>query len=283
MGTGGAIKNSRALVFDGTFLVFNADILCNMDFAALVKFHKSKSAAVTIAVTKVSNPCAYGVIAHDSKAAMRFPLPKNRKPTKSNPIISTRAYMLWNLRRSGNDPRTVDRYRLNGKYFPALLRKAGRKIAVYKGCSYWMDIGTPEKYLQAHEDILAGDCRLSGVRFNSLGISKGCKSVIDVTAVINGPVYIGNNVKIGACAIVGPNTVIGNDVQIHAGGSVSNSILWNNVSIGCFPTMDGMVASSDFNVQCGDLPHNAVFVRKESVKLVGNAVGKKLMLGAWRR
>ncbi len=51
LGTGGAIKKAEGL-FDDTFLVFNADILCNMDFMELVEFHQSKSAAVTIAVTR---------------------------------------------------------------------------------------------------------------------------------------------------------------------------------------------------------------------------------------
>ena len=64
MGTGGAIKKTGHL-FDDTFLVLNADILCNIDFLNLIKFHKEMKAAVTIAVTKVCNPSAYGVIEYD--------------------------------------------------------------------------------------------------------------------------------------------------------------------------------------------------------------------------
>ena len=64
LGTGGAIKKTGHL-YNDTFLVLNADILCNMDFMELIKLHKSKSAAVTIAVTEVANPSAYGVIEYD--------------------------------------------------------------------------------------------------------------------------------------------------------------------------------------------------------------------------
>ena len=159
------------------------------------------------------------------------------------------------------------------------MRK-GHKVAVYNGCSYWMDIGTPEKYLQTHEDIMSGDCRLSGVRFNGLGVVKGRQSVIDITAVISGPVYIGDNVKIGAYAKVGPNVVIGDDVRIHAGGSVSNSILWNNVDIGSLAEMDGIVAASDFKVQCETIPHNNALTSKINIKSGGIVMGKELMLGA---
>jgi len=71
LGTGGAIKKAGKL-FDSTFLVFNADILCNMDFMELIKSHQSKSAKVTIAVTKVNNPSAYGVIEYDKKRMCGF-------------------------------------------------------------------------------------------------------------------------------------------------------------------------------------------------------------------
>ena len=64
MGTGGAIKKTAHL-YDDTFIVLNADILCNMDYEELVACHRSKGAAVTIAVTRVSNPGAYGVIEYD--------------------------------------------------------------------------------------------------------------------------------------------------------------------------------------------------------------------------
>jgi|SRR5680860_244793 len=71
MGTGGAIKKTGHL-FDDTFLVLNADILCNIDFLNLIKFHKEMKAAVTIAVTKVCNPSAYGVIEYERTTEARL-------------------------------------------------------------------------------------------------------------------------------------------------------------------------------------------------------------------
>ncbi|MEA4814683.1 MAG: NDP-sugar synthase [Oscillospiraceae bacterium] len=276
LGTGGAIKNTGHL-FDDTFLVFNADILCNMDFMELVKFHKSKLAAVTIAITRVSNPSAYGVIEYDKNGyALSFTEKPKADEIKSD-YINAGVYVLEPevLGEIPND-RPVS---IEHEIFPLLLRK-GHKVAVYNGCSYWMDIGTPEKYLQTHEDIMAGDCRLSGVRFNSLGVIKGSQSAINITAVITGPVYIGDRVKIGAYAKVGPNAVIGDDVLIHAGGSVSNSILWNNVDIGSLAEMDGMVAASDFKIQCGTIPHDNALTSKINIKSDGKVLGKELMLGA---
>ena len=147
--------------------------------------------------------------------------------------------------------------------FPALLEN-GYKIAVFKGCKYWMEIGTPEKYLQTHEDIMAGDCHIAGVHFDRRGVYKGDNSTIDTTVDINGPVYIGNNVTIEAFATIGPNTVIGDDVCIHAGGSVINSILWNRVNLESFAEMYGIVAALNFKVDCSDVD---TIVSNERVKL----------------
>jgi len=128
-----------------------------------------------------------------------------------------------------------------------------------------MDIGTPENYLRMHQDIMAGDCLLSGVLFGDQNVIRDGKSVIDTTAVITGPVYIGDNVKIGAYATIGPNAVIGDDVCIHLGGSVVDSVLWNNVDIGICAKLDGTVAASDCKVARKTSRIDMAFTKSESV------------------
>ncbi len=247
MGTGGAIKKTGHL-YDDTFLVLNADILCDMDYQELIKHHRSKKAAVTIAVTQVSNPSAYGVIEYDERGyAVSFTEKPQAHEIKSH-FINAGVYVFEPdvLKEIAEDrPVSVER-----EVFPALLR-GGYKVAVYKGCKYWMDIGTPEKYLQTHEDIMSGECRIAGVHLNRRGVFKGGNSTIDTTAEISGPVYIGDNVTIEAFATIGPNTVIGNDVCIRAGSSVINSILWNSVDLESFAEMYRIVAASYFKVDCG--------------------------------
>jgi mannose-1-phosphate guanylyltransferase len=262
LGTGGAIKKAGHL-FNDTFLVFNADILCNMDFKELVKFHQSKSAKVTIAVTQVNNPCAYGVIEYnENDYAVSFTEKPKADKIKSN-FINAGVYVIEPevLGEIPEDrPVSVER-----EIFPALLCE-GYKVAVYKGCSYWMDIGTPEKYLQTHEDIMAGACQISGVHFSSRSVFKDGKSIIDTTAVITGPVYIGDNVRIGAYATIGPNTVLGDNVCIHMGGTVIDSILWNNVNIGSCAKMKGSVAASDCKVEHKTVHSDTAFTTSESVE-----------------
>ena len=131
MGTGGAIKKSAHL-FDDTFLVFNADILCNMNFSELIRYHKAKSAIATIAVTRVDNPSAYGVIEYDKSGyAVTFTEKPKADKIKSN-YINAGVYVFEPevLMEIPEDvPISVER-----EIFPALLQK-GHNIAIYKGCT----------------------------------------------------------------------------------------------------------------------------------------------------
>ena len=262
LGTGGAIKKAGHL-YDDTFLVFNADVLCNMDFKCLIKLHKSKSAAVTIAVTQVDNPSAYGVVEYDeNEYAVSFTDKPKADKIKSN-YINAGVYVIEpEVLGEIPDDRPIS---IEREIFPALLRK-GYKVAVYEGCSYWMDIGTPEKYLQTHEDIMSGACRIAGVNFNNRSVFKDGKSIIDTTAVITGPAYIGDHVRIGAYATVGPNAVIGDNACIHMGGTVIDSILWDNVDIGICAKMDGAVAASGCKVERKTVHSDTAFTKNESVE-----------------
>ncbi|MHB8064395.1 MAG: nucleotidyltransferase family protein, partial [Ruminiclostridium sp.] len=66
LGTGGAIKKAGAQ-FKDTFIVFNADILSDIDIQKMMAYHKNSRALATIAVTEVQDPSAYGVIEYDMK------------------------------------------------------------------------------------------------------------------------------------------------------------------------------------------------------------------------
>ena len=246
MGTGGAIKKTGDL-FDDTFLVFNADILCNMDFLELIKFHKAKSGIATIAVTRVDNPSDYGVIEYNKYGyAVTFTEKPETNNIKTN-YINAGVYVFEPeifKEIPADTPISVER-----EIFPALLQN-GHNIAIFNGCSYWIDIGTPEKYFQTHEDIMSGDCQLSGVRFNSHLIYIGGNSTVDATATIIGPVYIGSDVVIEPYATVGPNAVIGDNVFVHTGSCVTNSIIWDNVHVSNNSAMDGVIATQVFKIPC---------------------------------
>lgn len=227
LGTGGAIKNCEKY-FDEPFFIFNADILSNINFSEMLRYHKRKEADVTIAVTRVDNPSAYGVIEYDGNGyASSF----QEKPAPHEVIshfINAGVYIVEpEVLRGIPSGRAVS---VEREVFPKLLEQ-GRKIAVYKGCNYWLDIGTPEKYIQAHRDGFEGRLRMPEINFRQRAVYSRLNVRISGTATLRGPIYLGRNVRIEDGAVVGPRVVIGDNGVIGKKSEVTNSILWNNVNI----------------------------------------------------
>ncbi|HHW47331.1 MAG TPA: NDP-sugar synthase [Clostridiaceae bacterium] len=254
LGTGGAVKNAQEF-FDDTFLVFNSDIISDINISEIIRFHKEKGALATIAATEVDNPSAYGVIEQDEKgfitAFKEKPLPHE---TNSN-LINAGIYVfepdLFNEIPAG---RVVS---IERETFPLLLEK-GYKIAVYNKCSYWLDLGTPEKYMKAHKDILNGKLKIDSHNFNTKPkfISETAK--IHQRARIVGPVYIGENVEIGDYAMVGPNTVLCEGSYVGMGAKVVGSIVWNQAVVESGASVINSVVMSKCRVDRNSRKYNAI-------------------------
>jgi len=227
LGTGGAIKIAEDF-FNETFIVFNADILCDIDIVEMINFHKEKKAAVTIATTKVSNPSEYGVIEYGADLyAKSFTEKPKLSAIKSN-LINAGIYIfeptvLKEIPASKNV--SIER-----ETFPLLLEK-GYPIAVFQSDAYWIDIGNIRKYTQAHRDILSGACPFQGINKKDNGIFKGKNTTIHKTVKIIPPVYIGEDVKIEAFSTIGPNAVIGNQCIVESNCFVSESIIWDEICV----------------------------------------------------
>lgn len=226
LGTGGAIKKAGAQ-FRDTFIVFNSDILSDIDIQKMMDYHKSSHALATIAVTEVQDPSAYGVIEHDKDGYAVSFIEKPKPEQISSNFINAGIYIF--------EPEILNEIPLNcvvsveRETFPGLLAK-GHKIAVHKDAGYWIDIGTLEKYIQVHKDIMDGKSKMVDTDFSSSNVSLGKNVKIHPDSKIIGPAFIGDNVIICAKATIS-NSVIGNNVSIGSGSRVIGSILWNNVFI----------------------------------------------------
>jgi len=226
LGTGGAIKKAEAQ-FNDTFIVFNSDILSNIDIQKMIQFHKDSKALATIAVTEVEDPSAYGVIEYDENAYAVSFIEKPKPDQITSNFINAGIYIF--------EPKILEEIPENRpvsiekETFPSLLAK-GHKIGVYKSSSYWIDIGTLAKYKQVHMDILEKKCKVDDCSFNEEDIILGKNVRIHPTAKIVGPSYIGDNVKIGAKTIIS-KSIIGNNASIGSGCKISRSILWNDVVV----------------------------------------------------
>lgn len=226
LGTGGAVKNTESM-FDDTFLIFNADILCDIDIKKLVEYHKSKRVLATIAATEVADPSAYGAIEFDPESYVVSFIEKPKPEEILSNFINAGIYVIEPeifKEIPGDSVVSIER-----DIFPKILKK-GHKLAIYKDTSYWADIGTLDKYMLVHKDIMDGKCKMVDCEYTLNNITVGRNARIHPRAELTGPVYIGDNVFIDADAVIS-NSVIGNNVYIGAESRVTGSILWNDIKI----------------------------------------------------
>ncbi len=234
LGTCGAIKNVAEHLGTEPVIVCNGDILTDLDVGALVDYHKSKGAAVTITLTPVEDPTAYGLVPLDEDGRIKEFLEKPGWDQVVTNLINAGTYVL--------DPRVLEQvppgqnYSFERQLFPDLLEQ-GEPMYGFPSNSYWLDLGTPEKYLAAHHDILEGQIRVP-MKGTSRGerVFIGYGVEIDESARVYGPLLVGDGVTIGAGAEVGAQTCLGNGVKIGPGAHVEGSVILDDAVIGegCF-------------------------------------------------
>ena len=155
LGTAGALKNAESLVGDETFLALNGDVLTDVDIGVLVDRHHERDAEVTILLAPVDDPSAFGVVPTDEEGRVLGFLEKPPRDEAPTDLINAGVYVLEPsvLARVPSGVSSAER-----ELFPALVEEGARVYAMAVP-SYWMDIGTPEKYLQANLDSLSGRYR----------------------------------------------------------------------------------------------------------------------------
>ena len=230
LGTCGAVKNVESLLDGDAFMVFNGDILTSLDLGAMAAFHKEKKADITIALTPVEDPTAYGLVPVDNEFRVKEFLEKPSPQEIVTNLINAGTYIIephiMGLAPEGQ------KYSFERGLFPTALKK-GHRIFGYVSDSYWLDVGTPEKYLMAHHDILEKKIPFEfGYKEVLDDIYIGEKSKYTKDNFYSGPVLIGENTVLEKGAKIMPLTVIGDDCRISSGSKISGSIIYNNVKIG---------------------------------------------------
>ncbi len=229
LGSGGALKFNRDFLND-TFLLLNGDILTDLDYEGVVRFHREKGALVTVNTAQVSDPTRFGVIDTDPQQRV---LCWQEKPSVQEARSDWVNVGVWAMEPSILSHIADDRFvSLEKEVFPDLL-SAGAPFYAFKSDAYWADIGTPESYAEIHKDILLGrvaepipGSRLSG---EDVWVADGC----DVASVasLSGPVVIGEKTRLGAQAAVRGPSVLGAACNIGPRTSISGSILWDEVAL----------------------------------------------------
>ena len=195
----------------------------------MVRFHDERGAEATISLTQVEDPGAFGVVPTRPDGEVIAFVEKPPAGKAPSNWINAGTYVL--------EPRFLERIppRLNvsieRETFPRMLSEPGGLFG-FAAEGYWLDIGTPEKYLQAHADALAG--RLGPIpapdaRELRPGIWIQGDVHIDRAARLTAPVLLGRGARVEAEAEV-EASVVGTDVVLEGASRVCRSVLHQHVS-----------------------------------------------------
>ena len=226
-GTAGALKFAEELLED-RFLMLNGDVLTDLDLSAQLAQHEATGATGTLALVGVSDPSSYGLVRlRDGGAVEEFLEKPSADAVLDTNLISAGAYV---LERSVLDLIAPDRnVSIEREIWPALVDRG--LYGYVDEDAYWIDVGTPERYLQATFDILEGNVRTGVVA----KLGEGYVS-IDPSAQVAGravpPAIVGTGCTIAGGARVGSLAVLGDDVGIGAGAVVERAVVLAGARVG---------------------------------------------------
>jgi mannose-1-phosphate guanylyltransferase len=251
MGTAGAVKNAESYL-DESFLMLNGDIFTDLDLTAMIGFHRQKKAAATIAVTPVEDPTAYGLIETNADGRItRFREKPSREEVTTN-TINAGIYVL--------EPKVLakippgKKVSIERETFQQLL-EGGEPVYAYYSAAYWLDMGTPEKYLSLNHDLLLGK---APSLFKAGGVQT-TGSRIDPSANIEAPVLIGGGCVIGPGVTVKGPAVMGPGCKVEEGAIIEGAVLWDNVSVGRRAKLRNCIAASYCRIgEEGEVTNNCV-------------------------
>ena len=233
-GTAGSVKMAEKQLGleDERLLIISGDALTDADLSELVSFHEEKDAEVTMVLKSVESPLDFGIVITEEDGRISRFLEKPAWGQVFSDTVNTGIYLLEpSVMGEIPDPEEGE-YDFSKELFPKLLEQE-RRLYGFVTDAYWEDIGTLEQYALAQRDVLDGkvrEVRPPGIRLRE-NIYVGKRAQVD-DEELEGPVVIGDNVRIDERAEISPYTVIGSNVVIAAGAAVERSIVAEGTYIG---------------------------------------------------
>jgi mannose-1-phosphate guanylyltransferase len=252
LGTGGAIRNAASALRgapDSPVIVLNGDILSGHDLNAQVAAHTKADAAVTLHLVEVPDPARFGCVPTDPSGRVTAFLEKTPDPVTNR--INAGCYV---FRREvieeipAGEVTSVER-----QTFPSLIA-AGALVMGYVDDLYWLDVGTPEAFVQGSRDLVLGRlkspalCGTPGIPGERL-LLPGAE--VDSGASVGGGTVVAPGAVVEAGARV-TGSVIFDGTRIGPGAVVSDSVLGRGVRIGAGAVLDQAVIGDGASVAGGN-------------------------------
>ncbi len=235
LGTGGALKFAQELLED-RFFMLNGDVLTDIDLSAQLAQHERTGARATLALTPVEDPSAYGLVRLGSDGAVSEFVEKPSPEQFDTNLINAGAYILQRDVLSGMAPAGTN-ISIERDVFPDLV---GRGLFGFEAHSYWLDIGTPARYLQATFDILEGTVTTDVAVLAGGGGASRAHGAAGSGRVL-APSIVQRDCRIAEGAVVGGRAVLGPGVRVGVQARVESSVLLRQASVGAHSTVRGSI------------------------------------------
>src|SRR5436190_12078206 len=228
LGTAGAVRYAGESLHESV-VVFNGDVMTAVDLGAVIALHRQRRAKATIVLTPVDNPTAYGLVETDKDANISRFIEKPNPDEITCDTINAGIYVL--------EPDTFDRipkdtaWSIERSFFPSLIEQ-GDTFVAYVSRGYWIDIGTPAKYMQVHRDIMDGLYRTAPFADAASTTWISPQARVEDGALIEGPCFVDEGTVVKTGARLGPYSVVGRQCHIEEHASIERAIVWANSRIG---------------------------------------------------
>ena len=264
-GTAGALKFAESLL-DERFLMLNGDVLTDIDLTGQIAQHERTGAKATLALAPVPDPSAYGLVHLNEDRSVRDFVEKpssdtieggaaGRRPASRGgrvPIsrsytnlISAGAYV---LEREILELVPPDRnVSIEREVWPRLI---GAGLYGFPADAYWLDIGTPERYLQGTFDIIEGNVDTAvRARLGDSWLAVAPDAEVHGRAIP--PAVIERGVHVAPGAHVGSLVVLGENVRVGPGSTVERSVILSGAEIGAGCTLRDCIVAAGCRVGDG--------------------------------
>lgn len=208
--TGGALKHLEDDLAGDRILVFNGDVLDNLNLDAFIAFHRGNAPLASISLKKVNDPSHYGVVEMERDRITDFVEKPDPEEAPSN-LINAGTYLL--------EPEVLDhipdgKVHLESEVFPKLLDHEDGLLG-FPLEGYWIDCGRPENLIKANHMLMERE-----------------PDAVEGKAPLNPPTIVGTGGDFHAKATIGPFVTVGDDVTIGARAKLRESIVLDGAHIG---------------------------------------------------
>jgi mannose-1-phosphate guanylyltransferase/phosphomannomutase len=237
LGTAGPIKlASKTTRLDETFIAMNGDVIAHIDLREMLNQHRKTRAQITDVLHEVRNPERFGVVQLDAENHIRRFVEKPPRKEAPSRLVNAGIYAIEpNVLRMIPDGRKVS---LEREIFPTVASQG--KLCGFPISGDWFDIGDLSDYRRANLTLLRE------VQAESTGGVGNTNLAAQYS--LRKPIFLGEGAKIGSETVLGPQVIIGKNDSIQEGARISNSILFDRVSVGEGAVIAGSIVGSDVSV-----------------------------------